>query len=34
MFRLFDRGGIRRLRDRGRLPVYPYGSDTGQYDRD
>jgi hypothetical protein len=34
MFRLFDRGGIRRLRDQGRLPVYPYGSDTGQFDRD
>jgi hypothetical protein len=34
MFRLFDRGGIRRLRDQGRLPVYPYGSDTGQFDCD
>ncbi len=34
MFRLFDRGGIRRLRDQRRLPVYPYGSDTGQFDRD
>jgi hypothetical protein len=34
MFRLFDRGGIRRLREQGMLPVYPYGSDTGHYDYD
>jgi hypothetical protein len=34
MFRLFDRGGIRRLREQGRLPVYPYGSDTGRFDCD
>jgi hypothetical protein len=34
MFRLFDRGGIRRLREQGMLPVYPYGSDTGHHDYD
>ncbi|WP_116453700.1 P-loop ATPase, Sll1717 family [Blastococcus litoris] len=34
MFRLFDRGGIRRLREQSRLPVYPYGSDLGQIDYD
>ena len=34
MFRLFDRGGIRRLKEQGMLPVYPYGSETGHSDYD